>query len=167
MSQPPPAVTGAAKHSERFELTTLWEMVRDCRARIGKTFSYLEPEVVEALALVVAELAENVVKYAVLEPAAPPVMTVQVTRERIVVRSENLVRSDYDARLACRLVETAMADLAGRGPEEAYALAIQKTLAQRSQHSRQGFHRIAAVGRFQLRAERDGRKLIIIGERAL
>jgi anti-sigma regulatory factor (Ser/Thr protein kinase) len=167
MSQPPPAVAGVSKHSERFELTTLWEMVRDCRARIAKTFGYLEPEVVEALAIVVSELAENVVKYAVLDSAAPPVMTVQVTRERIVVRAENLVRSDYDARLACRLIEKAMADLAERGPEEAYALAIQTNLSQKSQHSRQGFHRIAAVARFRLRAERDGKKLIIIGERAL
>ncbi|HVZ32786.1 MAG TPA: hypothetical protein VG963_10190, partial [Polyangiaceae bacterium] len=161
------AVTGVHNHSERFELTTLWELVRDCRARIAKVFSYLEPELVEALALVVSELAENVVKYGVLEPAAPPVMSVEVTRERIVVRAENFVRSDYDARLACRLIETAMADLASHGPEEAYALAIQKTMAQRSQHSRQGFHRIAAVGGFQLRAERHGKKLIIIGERAL
>ncbi|MEO8179786.1 MAG: hypothetical protein ABI895_13205 [Deltaproteobacteria bacterium] len=159
----PPPSTGS--HAESFELVTLWEVVRDCRSRIGKSFGYLGRELADALALAVSELAENVVKYAALESAMRPSLTVRVTATRICVRSENSARTEYDARLACSLVAKVAAEMAQLDPALAYARAIEQTLARKKGLSRQGFYRIAAVGGFQLRAERNGKLLSIIGER--
>jgi hypothetical protein len=161
-SQPPPS---SSSHAERFELIALWEVVRDCRGRVAKSFGYLEREVEEALTVAVAELAENVIKYAALEATEQPYVMVRVTPDSILVRSENAVRSDYDARLACRIVAKVAEETRGRDATLVYADAIERTLSSSRSHSRQGFYRIVAVAGFQLRAERDGKRLTIIGER--
>ena len=161
-SEAPPSTEA---HAERFELGTLWEVVRDCRDHLAKSFGYLDREAGDALALAVSELAENVIKYAEPESLERPSVMVRVAAERILVRSENAVRSHYDARLACRLVAQVAAEVAGGDSEQAYAAAIERTLGRSTSHSRQGFYRIAAIGGFQLRAELEGKKLTIIGER--
>jgi hypothetical protein len=160
-SEPP----SSNSYAERFDLSALWEVVRDCRRRVAKSFGYLECEVEEALTIAVAELAENVIKYGVLEGKEPAYVMIRVTPNGIQVRSENAVRSDYDARLACRLVAKVTAETQGRDATLVYADAIARTLSGSRSHSRQGFYRMAAVGGFQLRAERDGKRLTIIGER--
>jgi hypothetical protein len=159
-----PPSTGT--HAESFELQNLWEVARDCRSGIHESFGYLERELGEALALAVSELAENVIKYGALSGAPRPLLTVRVTATQICIRCENAARSEYDARLACSLVAKVTTEMAAQEPALAYARAIEQTLFRQQGHSRQGFYRIAAVGGFRLRAERDGKLLTIIGERA-
>jgi len=160
---PPPS---SGTHAETFELRNLWEVARDCRSRIGQSFGYLDRELSEALALAVSELAENVIKYGALSSTTRPILTVRVTEAQICIRCENAARTEYDARLACSLVAKVASEVAELDPALAYARAIEQTLGGKQGHSRQGFYRIAAVGGFQIRAERAGKLLTIIGERA-
>jgi hypothetical protein len=160
-SESPPNI---GTHAESFELQ-VWEVARDCRSRIRRTFGYLDGELGDALALAVSELAENVIKYGALSGGPRPLLTVHVTATQISIRCESAARTEYDARLACNLVAKVATEVAEQDPALAYARAIEQMLDRKQGHSRQGFYRIAVVGGFRLRAERDGKFLTIVGER--
>jgi hypothetical protein len=143
------------------------EHVHEYRARIRERFSYLNEATRDALVLAVSELAENVVKYGAHGPDNRPTIAIHVTSSSIFIRSENLTRSEDDARLATEIVARLTGELAPPTDATAfYASKIEEALQQGVQHSRQGFYRIAAIAGFGLRAEMDGRKLAVSGERA-
>jgi hypothetical protein len=149
------------------EVTERWEFVHEYRRRIRERFSYLGEVTRDALALAVSELAENVVKYAAHEPEYRPTIAIHVTSSSIFIRSENLARSEDDGRLAIEIVGRLAAELAQPTDATAiYASKIEEALEEGVHHSRQGFYRIAAIAGFGLRAEMDGRKLAVSGERA-
>jgi hypothetical protein len=152
---------------DSLQVTTIWEVVREYRARILQRFFYLDESTRDALALAVSELAENIVKYGAHGPGRGPTIAVRVTPSRIFVRSENLMRSDEEAQLAIETVARLAEELHENTDATAvYASRIEQTLAEGGQHSRQGFYRIAAVAGFTLRAAIDGKTLTISCERA-
>ena len=148
--------------NERFQLPTLWQIVRGLRATIGERFAHLEPHLVDAIKLTVSELAENIVKFAATDGDQTPIIELQASASRIRIRSENTVRSQEDAQTVLRTLERIRAHA---NPTALFAQAIEESLEQASGASRQGFYQIAAVGGFQLEAVVTGDRLVVVAER--
>jgi hypothetical protein len=146
------------------EVPSVWETVRKIRETISQRLEAVPPALRDAIVIVASELSENVLKYS-SEGGRPPVLSVELSNDRVVVRTENDVR---DVTIADRVLTIVERIGAHADPVRLYAEAIEARLASGALGAtQQGFYRIAAVGEFRLEARREGNRLFIFAERMI
>lgn len=150
--------------SDHFQLPALWQIARDIRATLSVELAHLEPHLLDAIAMTVSELAENIVKFGAPPSEGLPRLELETTANDVRVRSENTVRSLEDAEFVLSTIERIRSH---ENPTALFAQSIEESMDRPRSGSRQGFYQIAAVAGFRLQGQLVGERLVVVAERRL
>ncbi len=147
---------------------SLWDLLRDVRARVGDHLRLADPDVRDAAMMVASELVENAIKYGRTGTDAPePRIRIEERAGKLELCVSSGIRSVEAARSTIDRIETIQ-----KAPDK-MALYVSR-LREISEHPRQaatptqlGLYRVCAEGEFDLTCRLEDNVLHVSATRGL